>query len=494
MKDLIIVLGDQLFAPECFTKMPAKDIFMAEDWGLCTRYRYHKLKISLFLSSMRHFREMMTADHKVHYHELSSKKSETYVKRLKSFLTAKKVKRVHMFEIADEFFRRELQSVFDSSKVEVVYYDSPMFLNSRGSFDDYLGQVKKPQMKTFYERQRRQQKILLTRDGKPEGGRWSFDEDNRKPYKKGLEVPDVGLCKPDKATVAVLDLVEDAFSDHPGDTSEFCFPVTHSQARQWLDEFLDQRLSGFGPYEDAVTNKSPFLFHSLLTPMLNTGLLTPRDVIDAVLDRYEAGEVSIASTEGFVRQVMGWREFMKGIYDSYSSKMNSTNYFNHKRKLADSWYTGETGIPPLDDAIKKAGKYAYCHHIERLMILSNMMLLSQVDPKNVFEWFMEMFIDSADWVMEGNVYGMGQFSEGGIFATKPYICGSNYWIKMGDYKKGTWADAVDGLYWGFIKKHRKFFESNHRLSMMPRMLDKMKEDRQQLIFKAARKFLKEHTV
>lgn len=493
MKDLTLVLGDQLFAPDHFSQMPSQHIFMAEDWGLCTRFRYHKLKIVLFLSAMRHFRDEMERGYSVHYHSLSSKKSESYVKRLKRFLKSNKIKRVHHFEIADEFFREELSSTFEGAGVEAVVYKSPMFLTSKQDFAAYLKKVKKPQMKTFYEGQRKQLKILLMRNGRPEGGRWSFDEDNRNPYKKGMEVPQLPKSKHSKLTTEVMDLVESSFGDHPGSAADFFFPVTRREARKWLKNFLDERLAEFGPYEDAITNKSPILFHSLLTPLLNTGLLTPKEVIDAVIERYEAGESSIASTEGFVRQVMGWREFMKGIYDNYSSQMNSKNFFKHKRKLADSWYTGETGIPPLDDAIKKAHKHAYCHHIERLMILSNMMLISQIDPKNAFEWFMEMFVDSADWVMEGNVYGMGQFSEGGIFATKPYICGSNYWIKMGDYKKGEWADAVDGLYWGFIKKHRKFFEANHRLSMMPRMLDKMKEERKKTIFKAANTFLEEHT-
>ena len=183
------------------------------------------------------------------------------------------------------------------------------------------------------------------------------------------------------------------------------------------------------------------------------------------------------SIEGLIRQIMGWREFIRGIYHNFSEIQENRNFFNHQRKLTSAWYDGTTGIVPVDNAIIKVNKYGYLHHIERLMVMSNVMLLCEVDPKEVHRWFNEMFVDSMDWVMGPNVYGMGQFSDGGIFATKPYICGSNYLIKMSDYKKGQWSDELDALYWSFIDRNRDFFSKNPRLSMMVNLFDKMSEEK-----------------
>ena len=198
--------------------------------------------------------------------------------------------------------------------------------------------------------------------------------------------------------------------------------------------------------------------------------------------------------EGYIRQVIGWREFMRGVYQSYSDEMESKNFFKQKRKMKKSWYEGTTGLPPLDYAIKNAKIYGWSHHIERLMILSNIMNLCEIKPTIVYKWFMEMFVDSSDWVMVPNVYGMGLFSDGGIFATKPYICGSSYFMKMMDFKKGDWCNTMDGLYWRFINRNRNFFLKNPRLSMMVRVFDKMKNDRKKLILSEADKFIKQNTI
>ena len=200
------------------------------------------------------------------------------------------------------------------------------------------------------------------------------------------------------------------------------------------------------------------------------------------------------SLEGYIRQVIGWREFMRGIYQSYSQEMETGNFFKQNRKMKSSWYDGTTGLPPLDYAIKNAVNYGWSHHIERLMILSNIMNLCEIKPTIVYKWFMEMFVDSSDWVMVPNVYGMGLFSDGGIFATKPYICGSSYFMKMMDFKKGDWCNTMDGLYWRFIDRNRKFFLKNPRLSMMVRIFDKMKSERKKLILSEADKFIKQNTI
>ena len=233
------------------------------------------------------------------------------------------------------------------------------------------------------------------------------------------------------------------------------------------------------------------MFHSALSPLINIGLITPSEILSRLKGMEK--NINLNSYEGYIRQIIGWREFMRGIYQNYSEELESKNFFNHKKKMKKSWYDGSTGIPPLDYSIKNAVKNAWTHHIERLMILSNIMNLAGIHPKIVYKWFMEMFIDSSEWVMVPNVYGMGLFSDGGIFSTKPYICGSAYFLKMMDFQKGEWCNTMDGLYWRFIDKNRDFFLKNPRLSMMVRILDKMKSERKKKIFECAEKFIEENT-
>jgi len=476
-KEALLILGDQLFSPEHFKPFQGMPAFMCEDYGLCTHFRYHKLKIALFLSAMRNFADnpKIKALVKITYHRLSAKidRNKDFFSRLKDFTEENKITTLHCFEIEDKFFETSVQKFCDKNKITIQTHRTPAFLFSRDDFKTYLKSVRKPFMKTFYERQRKQTGILMTKAKTPVGGQYSFDEENRKPYKNETPVPEL---KKTKTSIRkdVIDLINTHFTDHPGELTEFIYPTTHQDARSWLKSFIAHRLEHFGRYEDAIHSEHPFLFHSVLSPMMNTGLLTPKEVIDAALSAYEEGRVPLNSVEGFVRQVMGWREFIRGIYRNFSDELEERNFWNHHRKLGREWYDGSTGLPPVDDAIKKVTRYGYLHHIERLMIISNTMLLSGIHPKEAHRWFMEMFIDSADWVMAPNVYGMGLFSDGGIFATKPYICGSNYWLKMSNYKKGPWCEKIDQLFWNFIGEHRNFFLKNPRLSMMVRTYDKMK--------------------
>lgn len=275
------------------------------------------------------------------------------------------------------------------------------------------------------------------------------------------------------------------FPSNPGQVAHL-YPTTHAEAKAWLAAFIKERLDAFGPYEDFISQDATFLFHSALSPLLNTGLLTPRDVIDAVRDV----AAPLNSLEGFIRQVIGWREFVRGIYVMYGRFERTHNFFKFTRSLPRSFWEASTGIEPVDGAIRKVLKTGYCHHIERLMVLGCFMLLCEIDPDEVYRWFMELFIDAYDWVMVPNVYGMSQFADGGLFATKPYICGSNYIVKMSDYKKGPWCEIWDGLYWRFIDHHRSLFEKNHRSSMIVRQLDKMSAERKERLFTAAEHFLK----
>lgn len=487
--DILLVLGNQLFNPELLQHHGVQAnqtlVFMREDRELCTHFRYHQHKIILFLAAMREYaKELEGFAFTVHYEKLGQDQ-RTYDEALAEFVLRHKVTRVFCYEIEDKFFEKRIQSLLKKADVSLHCLDSPMFLTSRALFAEYLKGVKKPFMKTFYEKQRQRFSILVDDRNKPIGGKWSFDEDNRKPLPLEVDPPKLPAYEATAIERDVIDLVKKEFHDHPGDADEFWLPCQRSAARQWLDYFLKHKLADFGPYEDALASHSPFVFHSVLTPYLNTGLLTPAEVLKKTLSFAEKHDIPLNSLEGFVRQILGWREFIRGIYQNFSEQQDTSNFWQHKRGLSADWYKGTTGIEPLDFIIQKTLRYGYAHHIERLMVVGNLMLLLEVDPRKAHGWFMEMFVDSSDWVMGPNVYGMALFSDGGIFATKPYICGSNYFRKMGPYKSGAWQDGVDGLYWGFIQRHRDFFLQNPRLGMMVRTLDKLAPDKILRIMKAA---------
>jgi len=469
---------------------------MAEDHELCTHFRYHKHKIQLFLMAMRRYRDELQSDKmNVTYEEFpekaSSSKAASYIARLSSFIEKEDISKIQVFEVEDKFFEKKLEKLARKLKIEIEFLETPFFMVTREEFKTYLGSVKSPFMKTFYERLRKKTGILMGEDAKPLGGKYSHDSDNRNKLPKDLDPPPLVFPKPEKPPYfdEIKAIVEEHFGDHPGDCDNFWLATNRKEALKVFQRFLKERLTGFGTYQDAITSRSDFLYHSVVSPYINMGLILPHEVVAAVEKAHREEEAPINSCEGFIRQVLGWREFMRGIYQEFDDQQQSENFFGHKKKITNVWYDATTGIEPLDDSIKKAQKTGYNHHIERLMVVSNIMLLCQIDPKEVYKWFMEMFVDSSDWVMGPNVFGMGQFSDGGIFATKPYICGSNYLLKMSDYKKGPWCDVVDGLYWQFIERNIDFFEGNPRLGMMARTFKKMGDERKKLIYEAADKFV-----
>jgi deoxyribodipyrimidine photolyase-related protein len=249
------------------------------------------------------------------------------------------------------------------------------------------------------------------------------------------------------------------------------------------------RFAEFGAYEDAIVTKEIFLHHGVLTPMLNVGLLTPQYLIDEALAYAKENDIPINSLEGFIRQILGWREFIRAVYELKGNEERTRNYWGFTRKIPASFWNGTTGIEPIDSTIKKILETGYCHHIERLMVLGNFMLLCEFDPNEVYRWFMEMFIDAYDWVMVPNVYGMSQFADGGLMSTKPYISGSNYLMKMSDYPKGDWQTVWDGLFWRFMHVHRDFFLQNPRLGMLVKTFDKMPNQKRQLHLDNADRYL-----
>jgi deoxyribodipyrimidine photolyase-related protein len=493
-RKLLVLLGNQLFARKHLPPPQQVRVFMAEDRHLCTYVRHHQQKIVLFLSAMRHYAaDLRAAGYEVDYRYLDVDGTTPYEDKLADSLDAGAVDGIVHFEIEDKPFEERFADFIQAKDLTREILPSPMFLCPRDEFAAYLEDHRRPFMADFYRRQRQRLNLLLTDDGEPVGGQWSFDTENRKKLPARLALPEVDRIAPDDITRAVIGLVETSFPSHPGSAAHFWFPVTRDQAVQWLDKFIAERLADFGPYQDALSKRSDTVFHGVLTPAMNLGLITPDEIVERVIDAWRQHDLPLQSVEGFIRQVIGWREFIRGIYRHYSEQQETTNHFGHERGLTDAWYDGSTGIAPLDDAIASLQQNGWVHHIPRLMVFGNLMTLAEIHPRAAHDWFMEMFVDSSEWVMGPNVYGMGIFSDGGIFATKPYICGSNYLLKMSDYRKGEWCDVVDGLYWRFVARHEEHFARNPRMAMMTRMLHRLDDTRRDRIFAAAEAFLAQHT-
>jgi len=391
----------------------------------------------------------------------------------------KKIDSVTVCDLHDHTLEKRLRNAIANTQLTLQFLDSPGFINTTKANQEWRSTRKRWFMADFYQWQRKRLNIMME-GTKPQGGQWSFDEDNRKKLPKKLipDIPTLPAIKTNEIIQSAISSIERDFPDSPGSLEHWYYPTTHSTAERWLTKFLEQRLVLFGPYEDAIVEDQNFLYHSVLTPMLNVGLLTPQHVVNKVLTYAETHDVPIASVEGFIRQIIGWREFMRATYEDLGVRMRTTNHWNHKRRMPQSFYNGTTGILPIDNTIKRILATGYTHHIERLMVLGGFMFLCEIDPDDIYLWFMEMFVDSYDWVMVPNVYAMSQNADGGNITTKPYFSGSNYVIKMSHYKKGEWSDIWDALFWRWIINNADGLRGNPRWAMMVRNAEKMDTEKQ----------------
>lgn len=379
-------------------------------------------------------------------------------------LSNKSVHKIRIIDPTDFILEKRIRRLAEKYSIEILWFENPGFINTREENKKYKAGKKRWFMADFYQHQRKRLNLLVDETNQPEGGSWSFDEENRKKI-PAREITNIPLESLD-------------------------YPINHKDAEAWLNRFIEERFERFGPYEDALVPGQSVLYHSVLTPLLNVGLLEPQQVIEKILLAYKEKNISLASTEGFIRQVIGWREFMRATYEDLGVKMRTTNHWKHTRSMLGCFYDGTTGVDPVDDVIQRLNKTGYANHIERLMVLGGFMFLCEIEPDDIYKWFMELFIDSYDWVMVPNVYAMSQNADGGLITTKPYFSGSNYIMKMGHYKKGDWNDIWDALYWRWILKHKDTLIKNPRWAMMCRMAEKMDEEKKQKYLDQAEDYLK----
>jgi len=455
-------------------------IYLIEEWLYFRQYAFHKQKIAFHRATMQWYRDSLkNLGKEVIYVEATS--SEGDIRKLLPKLTSEDIDTLFFIDPCDNWLSQRIATFCEKNAIDIQVYDSPMFLNTMEDLKNHFKTGRKRYHQTkFYTEQRKQRHLLLEKEGKPKGGKWTFDTENRKKYPAKKTPPSIQFPDRTPYHVEAEQYVNEHFTDNPGRLNgNAYYPISSKGSNDWLQQFFEHRFAEFGPYEDAIVKEETILNHSVLTPMLNVGLLLPHEVVDKAIAFAEENKVPLNSLEGFVRQIIGWREFIRGIYQFHGTEERTRNFWGFTRKIPESFYDGTTDIPPIDITIKKILDTGYCHHIERLMVLGNFMMLCEFDPDEVYRWFMELFIDAYDWVMVPNIYGMSQFSDGGLFATKPYISGSNYLMKMSNYPKGEWQKTWDGLFWRFMDVHRDFFLKNPRLGMLVRTFDKMTPEKKE---------------
>ncbi len=464
MKEIALVFPDQIFEHHP-ALVKGRPVYLVEEFLYFRVQKFHKQRLVLLRASLQQYKEyLLEKGYKVFYIESSELDKR---KNVFEILAKKGVKKIHLAEISDQWLEEDRAFSQKKHDFSFEFYPSPGFFLSKMDISKKFTQQKNKGyfFSAFYTQQRREMDVLM--DGEnPVGGQFSFDSDNRKKMPKNQVVVQRFIPKENAFIKEAKSWVEKHFPDSIGFVNTFYYATNFKEAKAALDTFLSEQFSLFGDFEDAIVKGETFLFHSVLSPLLNIGLLTPQEVLDKALKYGEKNKVPLNSLEGFVRQIIGWREFIRGIYLISGKKDRNANKLSHHRKLPEGFWDGTTGVEPIDATISKVLESGYCHHIERLMVLGNFLLLCDTDPNEVYTWFMAYFVDAFDWVMVPNVYDMSQYANLGVITTKPYMSGSNYILKMSDYKKGEWVDLWDGLFWRFMKKNFHLLKDNPRLNML----------------------------
>lgn len=450
-----------LFPHQLFSKDYDEEIILIEHSRYFTDYNFHKQKLVLHRASMKNFQEQ-------------NSQITRYIEYDEDFdIIFRENEEITIYRPEDHKLRNWVQRKAQEHEVKLKIEESPMFLTSMEKNRDYFQDNSYYQL-SYYKMQRERLNLLINDEGKPVGGKWSYDPENREKMPQEHEPPEIPTYN-SKHTKQAKKYVEKNFSENPGNLENFNYPISRKQALENLEDFLENRLEKFGKYQDAIDKDLNYGYHSLLSPALNIGLITPEEVIEKTLEEHESKDYPLNSLEGFLRQIIGWREFIRAIYH-LEPEMKENNHWDAQNSVPEEFYTAQTELPPVDYAIQRTLNNAYTHHIERLMVLGNIMLLLEIDPDEVHTWFMEMYIDSYDWVMTPNVYGMSQYSYTEMM-TKPYISSSNYIQKMSNtYEGGKWESYWDGLYWNFIQKHEDKVSDINRMSFMTSTLSRMNQE------------------
>jgi len=503
VRNLILVLGDQL-APNLSSLAgadPACDlVLMAELYDEATYVRHHKKKIAFIFSAMRHFAEELRAGGlPVDYVRLGSLQNQkSFTDQIVQAIDKHRPERIVVTEAAEWRVAREIDQWRTRFPTPLDVRPDRRFLSSQLEFKAWAEGRKQLRMEYFYRDMRRKTGLLMDGD-QPLGGKWNFDSENRKAADVDLFMPRPRAFAPDAITREVLQLVAARFGNHFGDLSPFCFAVTRRDAEAAFAAFIDQALSKFGDYQDAMLTGEPFLYHAVISQYLNCGLLDPLRVCQQVEAAYREGRAPLNAAEGFIRQIIGWREYVRGIYWLKMPGYERSNFFGHTRPVPDFYWTGDTDMACIRAAVTQTKELAYAHHIQRLMLTGNFAVLAGIDPHALHEWYLSVYADAFEWVELPNTVGMSQFADGGLLASKPYAASGAYINRMSNYcatcrfdvklRTGPTACPFNALYWDFIARNRDKIASNPRMARMVRTYDKFAPAEQKRIGDSARRFL-----
>ena len=486
--NISIIFPNQIFQKSDLLDKSSK-IVLIEEFLFFKQFKFHKQKILFHRMTLKIYQSYLKEKgYDVKYIDSIEKNSDVrcFINNLNN-----DIKTIKIYDPVDNWLLKRIETICNKKNIKIEIFNNPLFLNNNQELEGFFRADKKKFFQTSFYKQQRVKMDILMIDDKPEGGKWTFDDQNREKYPKDKLPPAIKYPKKNDYYFEAIDYVNNNFANNYGIINQkVIYPYDFKSSKEWLNKFLETRFYEFGPYEDAVLKEKSILNHSVLSPLINIGLINPLDLIKIILKYHYKKRVPINSTEGFIRQIIGWREFIRGVYKVKGSEERNKNFWNFKRKIPKSFYDASTGIEPIDDTILKINKSGYANHIERLMILGNFMLLCEFDPDEIYKWFMELFIDSYDWVMVPNVYGMSQFSDGGLMSTKPYISGSSYVLKMSNYKRGSWCPIWDSLFWNFIDKQRVFFKTNPRMRMLVSSFDRMDVNKKELLINTANNYLK----
>jgi deoxyribodipyrimidine photolyase-related protein len=502
-RHLILVLGDQLsLSLSALTGADrARDtILMCEVWDEATYVRHHKKKIALVFSAMRHFaEELHTAGWLVDYRTLAdTDKDSSFSSELARAVKRHKPTRIVVTSPGEWRVLEDMYGWQARFAIPVDILEDNRFICSTAEFAAWAHGRKQLRMEYFYREMRRKTGLLMD-GGEPAGGQWNFDRHNRKAAMPDLLMPRPQRFTPDAMTREVLELVQSRFPDHFGDLEPFWFAVTRADAQQALNHFIATTLARFGDFQDAMLEGEPFLYHSLLSIYMNVGLLDPISVCRQVEAAYRAGNVPLNAAEGYIRQIIGWREYVRGIYWLKMPGYVDENYFGHHRPVPEFYWTGETEMACLHAAVGQTKREAYAHHIQRLMVTGNFALLAGVSPQALHEWYLMVYADAFEWVELPNTLGMSQFGDGGLLASKPYVASGAYINRMSNHCRscrydvgkphGPDACPFNPLYWSFLARHRDKLAGNPRMAQMYRTWDKLSADRRAQSLSSADAFL-----
>ncbi|MBX9409402.1 cryptochrome/photolyase family protein [Pseudomonas baetica] len=497
---LCLILGDQLsFDLASLQGLdPERDaVLMVEVMEEASHVPHHPQKIALIFSAMRHFAQALQARGvRVEYVPLDDPHNSGSVPgELRRWQDLLQADELHVTECGDWRLEQSLKECGSA----IDWHADTRFLCSRAEFSAWAAGKKQLRMEFFYREMRRKSGLLLNGDGTPVGGAWNFDAENRKALPKGVKAPYPARFSDDAITRDVLALVKERFSSHYGSLDNFNYPVTHADAQALWDYFLDYGLAGFGDYQDAMASDEPFVFHARISAALNIGLLDLRQLCSDVESAYRSGRIPLNAAEGFIRQLIGWREYVRGVYWLKMPDYAQGNSFGNHRALPAFYWTGETQMNCMRHAIGQSLKHAYAHHIQRLMVTGNFALLTGIAPSQICDWYLAIYMDAFDWVELPNTLGMVMHADGGYLGSKPYCASGQYINRMSDYCRGcaykvseSTADNAcpfNALYWHFLMRHGDLLRGNQRMSMMYKNLDRMPQAKQQALWQRGQKLL-----